>query len=265
MADVCQICLDDISLLDGRPSDTLCSGVNADGATWHHKFHAVCINTWIKQKIREGETELKCPTCNRVVPPQTLWERPLDYWPEVMWRLNGVNVIVFLLTREMVQMLYVMRNTLAVMRETRMASGLGQAELEQLDILNTSRNSSGALAFISGIYLLISILFTMYIWCRTHTRRLPMRGGGNTLCMSVDGKEECVEIPDEMVRLVTDIMMQIKNGLPELEKGLPGLENSLKKSMGIRNTPRRNMPRTTRRNTPRSTRRNTARRNRIVA
>jgi len=241
-ANVCQICLDDMSLWNARPTDTLCSGPG-----WQHKFHLGCVNAWIREKMRQGETELRCPTCRRLIPPQTLYDLPLEQWPEIMVRVNGVNVLVFVLTGEMIQMLSVMRNTLAVMREAG-ASGLGRAQLDSLNTLDRAQNSAGALARISSLYLLLSVLFTMYVAFRTQTSRIRMRGGGTTLCMSMDGKEECAEIPDDMVDLIVNIVMRIKKGLPDLEK-------SLKKKN--RNTPRG----TTRRASPQK-RKNTLRLNR---
>ena len=237
-----------MSLLNARPTDTLCSGPG-----WQHKFHLGCVNAWIREKMSQGETELRCPTCRRVIPPQTLYGLPLEQWPDIMFRVNGVNVLVVVLTGEILSMLSVMRNTLAIMREGG-SGGLGEAQLAQLNLLNTARNSAAALARLSSLYVLISILFTMYVAFRTQTSRIRMRGGGSTLCMSMDGKEECAEIPDDMVDLITSIMMRIKEGLPELEKSLKKRNTVVSRRRNLRNTGRSN---TARRNTVRRMGRNT--------
>lgn len=220
-ANTCGICLQPLGILHGR-TDTLCTGPG-----WHHSFHAACVNQWIAVQIGNGIQEFACPTCRRVIPPETVQNIPLDRWPSILVTLNLVNVVAFTLSREIVRLNSLMRGVgRAINNQMSFAPQEVYREhffplVPTLDRLWREDGESAVL--LVNAHLFYSTLITAYVLYRllTARRRMNAQEGGTppagTLCITIDGKEECVEIPDEMVGFITDIVMRMKKALPEVE------------------------------------------------
>ena len=210
-----------LGILHGR-TDTLCSGPG-----WHHSFHAACVNQWIAVQIGNGIQEFACPTCRRVIPPQTIQNIPLDRWPTILITLNIANVVAFALSREIVRLNHVMHGVSRTFNNQ-----MSYAEMEDFRrhfepvfpaIERLWREDGETAVILVNVHLFFSTLITAYVLYRLFTARRRMNGqeGGTqpaTLCISINGKEECVEIPEEMVGFIADVVMRMKETLPVAER-----------------------------------------------
>ena len=222
-----------LGILHGR-TDTLCSGPG-----WQHSFHAACVNQWIGVQIGNGILgPFSCPTCRREIPEETIQNIPLDRWPVILVTLNIVNVVAFTLSREIVRLNSVMHGVSRAINN-QMSYAEMEAYREHFEPLVPAlgrlwREDGETMVIMVNVHLFYSTLMTLYVIYRllTARRRMNRQEGGTqpvTLCLSINGKEECVEIPEEMVGFVTDIVMRMKGALSKMEAALPSIERALKK------------------------------------
>jgi hypothetical protein len=208
------------------------------------------VNQWIAVQIGNGVQEFACPTCRRLIPPETIYNLPLDRWPAILITLNVANVVAFVLTREIVRLNAVMRS---VGRAVNYEAGFAPMEVYREHFFplvpaveRLWREDGETAVILVNTHLFFSTLITAYVLYRLFTarRRMNGQGGGTqpaTLCMSINGKEECVDIPKEMVAFITDIVMRMKESLPVAERLLKKMNRSNTRSKNRnRSTTRKN-------------------------
>jgi hypothetical protein len=163
-------------------------------------------------------------------------------------------VVAFALSREIVRLNHVMHGVSRTFNNQ-----MSYAEMEDFRrhfepvfpaIERLWREDGETAVILVNTHLFFSTLITAYVLYRLFTarRRMNRQEGGTqpaTLCISIDGKEECVDVPDEMVGFITDIVMRMKESLPPVERLIQKMNrsNTTRKNLRNRNTTRRNRTR----------------------